>query len=88
MKAAVILLMLGAFLIHADALQCRKSVCLNDSMCTHSAETCGSRLDHCILLMRYHPKFILLRGCATESVCLQMKISEPSSRCCTSDLCN
>ncbi|MEE6515301.1 hypothetical protein FKM82_023938 [Ascaphus truei] len=88
MKAAVILLMLGAFLIHADALQCRKSACVGSRPCTHSTVTCGSGVDQCFVMMKSSPIFMMTRGCITESNCLKMKSWEHSTRCCTSDLCN
>ncbi|MEE6507544.1 hypothetical protein FKM82_025750 [Ascaphus truei] len=89
MKAAVILLVLGAFLIHVDALQCHKNLCSVHIPCTKGTETCDSGLDHCILLMTDPPNAMLLQECVTKSNCLKMtKRFEHSSRCCTSDLCN
>ncbi|MEE6520391.1 hypothetical protein FKM82_018251 [Ascaphus truei] len=78
----------SAVLVAADALKCHKMVCPNVSTCTYSIETCDSGLNHCIFLVMDDPKFLLLQGCISESICLQMKSFEPSTRCCTSDLCN
>ncbi|MEE6515302.1 hypothetical protein FKM82_023939 [Ascaphus truei] len=88
MKAAVILLVLGAFLIHADALQCLTADCKNVETCTYGIETCDSGVVHCMFMMMNYPIFMLLQGCTTESFCLQMKNWVSSTRCCKSDLCN
>ncbi|MEE6520104.1 hypothetical protein FKM82_017890 [Ascaphus truei] len=88
MKAAVILLVLGAFLIHADALQCHRTTCLKEGECKHTIITCNSGFNHCYNTVKTYNIFFTKRGCTTESLCWRMMNLFPSTRCCTSDLCN
>ncbi|KAM4652770.1 uncharacterized protein O3C94_014987 [Discoglossus pictus] len=88
MKSALVLLLMGMFLLHANALKCRKSACTGSRPCSSTTATCDKGVNQCFVMMKSSPIFSFIRGCITENNCAIMKSFEPSTRCCNTDLCN
>ncbi|KAJ1174205.1 hypothetical protein NDU88_006027 [Pleurodeles waltl] len=88
MRRLLLLLVLGSVLLEANAIKCRKSACTGSRPCTHSTMTCSGDATQCFVMMQSKPIFTMIRGCITPLNCMKMKIFEPSTVCCTSDLCN
>ncbi|KAE8612014.1 hypothetical protein XENTR_v10012675 [Xenopus tropicalis] len=88
MKTAVVLVVLGMVLLHAEALKCRKSACTGLRPCTTTEVTCDSKSTLCFVMTRSKPIVSLTRGCITEANCSILKGFDPNVRCCSNDLCN
>ncbi|KAM3915758.1 uncharacterized protein RB166_018001 isoform 1-T1 [Leptodactylus fuscus] len=73
----------------ADALRCRQSSCTGSRQCSRGITVnCRAGADYCFVMMKAYPTFMMTRGCTTDTDCQIMKAFEPSTVCCTKDLCN
>ncbi|OCT85711.1 hypothetical protein XELAEV_18023882mg [Xenopus laevis] len=88
MKTAIVLVVLGMTLLHAEALKCRKSVCSGTKLCTTTTITCDRDVALCFVMTLSKPTFTLIRGCTTEAYFYVLKGLDPNVYGCSKDLCN